>query len=130
MRRFIIIDKFAEGTPFRGCDSHKRELEALGVLILGVECVDVELTTAGAEGHDFGGSGILQVSKIKHKEGVVMKKRMGRGDVVEVVWHSCFSASAFTPGPLHPSSVPQGCGILPLKISPIRPESDFNSWKS
>lgn len=53
MRRFIIIDKFAEGTPFRGCDSHKREFETLGVLIFGVEFVDVELPTAGAEGHDF-----------------------------------------------------------------------------
>ena len=53
MRRFVIIYEFAEGTPFRGCDSHKREFETLGVLVLGVEFVDVELPTAGAEGHGF-----------------------------------------------------------------------------
>jgi hypothetical protein len=132
MRRFVIIDKFAEGTPFRGCDSHKREFEALGILILGVEFVDVELPTAGAEVHGFCKSESLQVSKMKHNEGVVMKgeKRWGRGDVVEVVWHSRVSAPAFTPGSLHPSSVPLGCRIRPLKISPTRPEGVFNSWKS
>jgi hypothetical protein len=63
MRRFIIIDEFAEGTPFRGCDSHKGEFETLGVLILGVELVDVELPTAGAEGHGFCNSESLQISK-------------------------------------------------------------------
>jgi hypothetical protein len=123
MRRFIIIYKFAEGTPFRGCDSHKCEFEALGVLVLGVEFVDVELTTAGAEGHGFEGSGTLGTSKIKHEDSVVKEKRMGRGDVVEVVWHSRF---CIYPRSTPPQLCATGVRDTPSKNIPARPEVALN----
>jgi hypothetical protein len=86
MRRFTIIDKFAEWTPFRGCDSHKREFETLGVLILGVEFVDIELPTAGTEGHGFCKSESLQVSKIKHNDELVMKKKKRWDEEMSLKW--------------------------------------------
>jgi hypothetical protein len=51
MGRFISIYEFAEGASFRGGNSHERELEGLRVVRLGVEFLDVEFSTAGAERH-------------------------------------------------------------------------------
>jgi hypothetical protein len=51
MGRFIRVYEFAEGTSFRGGDGHKRQLEGLRVIRLGVEFLDVEFSTAGAERH-------------------------------------------------------------------------------
>jgi hypothetical protein len=53
MGRFIRVYELAEGTSFRGGNSHERELEGLRVVRLGVEFLDVEISTAGAERHGF-----------------------------------------------------------------------------